>query len=54
MGNLPGTGLILRFRAIPASGSLYEAYHGLPPGMDVNVLHDHLLLALAAMAIEGL
>ena len=45
-------GLILRFRAIPAPRRLHDAHHCLPAGMDVDVLHGHLLLALAAVAVE--
>ncbi|MGE0775513.1 MAG: hypothetical protein AB7L36_10825 [Sphingomonadaceae bacterium] len=54
MGNLLCTGLILRFRAFPTPRRLHHAHHSLPAGMDVDVLHRNLLLALAAVAIECL
>jgi hypothetical protein len=43
---------ILDFGVIPAP-RFHDAHHRLPAGMNVNVLHRHLLLALAAVAIEG-
>ncbi len=42
---------ILKFRAIPASLGLHDAHHRLPARMDV--LHSDLLLAFAAVAVEG-
>jgi hypothetical protein len=44
-------GLILRFRLNPTPWG-HHADHGLPAGMNVNVLDCDLLLALAAMVIE--
>jgi hypothetical protein len=43
-------GLILRFRLDHSPRCLNYCYHGLPAGMNVNVLDRDLLLALAAMA----
>ena len=40
-------GLILQLDAIPDPRSLDEAHHRLTTGMNVNVLHRHLVLALA-------
>ena len=45
---------ILKFRPIPTSRRLYDADHRLATGMDVDVLYRHLLLTLAAVAVEGL
>ena len=44
-------GLILRFRLNPTPWG-HHTDHGLPAGMNVNVLDCDLLLALAAMVIE--
>jgi hypothetical protein len=53
MGNLLCMGLILRFRAIPTPRRLHHAHHRLTTGMNVDVLDRDLLLALAAVAVEG-
>jgi hypothetical protein len=52
MGNLFCMGLILRFRAFPTPRRLDHPHHRLPAGMDVDMLHRDLLLALAAVAVE--
>jgi hypothetical protein len=52
MGNLPGMGLILQLRAIPGPRRPDHALHRLPARMNVDMLHDHPLLALAAVAVE--
>jgi hypothetical protein len=49
---LRGMGLILQFRTIPAVRGLDDAYDRLPARMDVDMLDCHLLLALAAVAVE--
>jgi hypothetical protein len=49
---LPCMGLILRYRLNPSPRRLNHTDHGLPAGMNVNVLDRDLLLALAAVAIE--
>ena len=46
-------GLPLIFARYPTPG-LDSADNGLPAGVDVNVLDSDLLLAFAAMAVEGL
>jgi hypothetical protein len=38
---------------IPTPRRSNDADHRLPARVDVDVLHGHLLLALAAMAVEG-
>jgi hypothetical protein len=53
MGNLPCMGLVLQFRAIPGPRHPDHTHHRLTTGMHVNVLHRHLLLALATMAIQS-
>ena len=52
MGNLFCMGLILKFGAIPTPRCLDNSDHRLPAGMDVDVFNRHLLLALAAVAVE--
>ena len=55
MGNLLCMGLILKTVAIPTprlTGCGDHADHGLPAGVDVDVFHRDLLLALAAVTIE--
>src|SRR5262245_57031380 len=52
-GNLLCMGLFLRFATIPTPRSLDRPYDGLPARMDVDMLDGHLLLALAAMVVEG-
>jgi hypothetical protein len=39
-------------RAIPTPLRLDDTYNSLPTGVDVDVLHGHLLLAFAAVAVE--
>jgi hypothetical protein len=51
MGDLLCIGWIFRPGAILATRSLRDAHNCPPAGMDVNVLHRHLLLALAAVAV---
>jgi hypothetical protein len=53
IGNLPRLGLILQLGAIPGPRRPDHAHHRLTAGMNVNVLHRHLLLSLATMAIQG-
>ena len=61
MGNLAGNllcmGLFLRIVAIPTPGSTKRrgnhADHSLAARMDVDVFDRDLLLALAAMAVDG-
>jgi hypothetical protein len=45
-------GLTLRFRLNPSPRGLNHTDHGLPAGMNVDVLDRDLLLALAAVTIE--
>lgn len=52
IGNLLWMGLFLRSAALPTPRSFHHSDYGLPAGMDVDVLDGHLLLALAAMAVE--
>jgi len=56
MGNMRGLSLFhwvdLRSRLNPSPWGLNYAYHGLPAGMDVDVLDRDLLHALPAVAIE--
>jgi hypothetical protein len=49
---LRGMGLTLDFGMIPGPRRPDHAHHRLTAGMDVDMLNRHLLLALAAMAIE--
>jgi hypothetical protein len=51
MGNLRYMRLILWFRSIPTPR--VSTYHGLPAGVDVDMLDRDLLLALATVAVEG-
>ncbi len=57
MGNLLCMGLFLRIVVIPTprlTGRRGDhADHGLPTSMDVDVFDRDLLLALAAMTVEG-
>jgi len=53
MGNLFCIGLILKFRSIPSPWGLDNAHHRLPACMNMDVLYRDLLLALAAVTIEG-
>ncbi len=56
MGNLLCMGLFLKIAAIPTprlTGCGDHADHRLPAGMDMNVFDRDLLLALAAMTVEG-
>ena len=46
-------GLIPYFRSIPTPRGLDHANHCLAARMDVDVLHRDLLLAFAAMTVEG-
>ena len=52
MGNLLCMGLILGFRSIPSPWALDHADHCLPAGVNMHVLDCHLLLALAAVAVQ--
>jgi hypothetical protein len=53
MGDLLCMGLILQFRATPSPRGLDHADDSLAAGMHVDVLHSHLLLALAAMPVQS-
>ena len=53
MGNLLCVGLFLRFCAIPTPRRADDADDRLSASMDMDMLHRDLLLALAAMAVEG-
>ena len=54
MGNLPCMGLILGFLLSPSPRGLNHPDHSLATGVHMHVFHRDLLLALAAVAIEGL
>jgi hypothetical protein len=53
MGNVLCMGLFLRFVAIPTPRCFDSSDHRLPACMDVDMLDRYLLLALAAMLVEG-
>jgi hypothetical protein len=46
-------GLILKFRATPSPRGTDHANDSLATGMHVDVLHGHLLLAVAAMPVQS-
>ena len=54
MGNLLCMRLIHSFRSTPTPRGLDRANHRLAARMDVDVLDRDLLLAFAAMTVEGL
>ena len=53
IGNLLCMGLILKFRGSPSPRGPDHADDSLTAGMHVDVLHRHLLLALAAMPVQN-
>ena len=55
MANLLCMGLILLLSVAPTPTPVFDrADHGLPSGVDVDMLHCNLLLTLATMLVEGI